>query len=646
MKILYNEDFKDFPLEELPYDKGHTALGEYHSIINEGYFGNWYDPICNHQWRSQDGSWIITNYDNKRFLTQNRGDYCFDSFKSVSSLLIIKDTFYSEYNLSVKIRSLDIRQFVGVVFSYITSRNYYSVSFKENMIRLYYRNQEDIKIISEANFDFDEYELYDFKIHVGKNVEVFINGILILEGSIDYKHAKCGIIAKGASRFTDFIISMGDNDYENHLKIKKEIHEKLTIKQKEYAPVKLMHKINLKNGGSARQFRIAHKENGEIFFIFAQHQKMIMRDSYAQISCLSAIDLSGNIMWQIGESNNSNNNTQISCDLPFQVSDINNDAKDELIYSRDFYVYIIDAETGKEIKKMKTPKSDDLFGLYPYSRLNVDAIRVADFRGLGYQGDFIIKDRYKNVFAYDGDFNLLWRYNLKNTGHFPYIYDFDGDGFDEMFVGYSYVDHDGTIKWSLPIDSDHTDEIIYINTLESEPKRLYLASGNEGFNICNMDGSIYKHNEIGHAQRISIAKYDKNKEGLQICVTSFWGANDIIYMFDAHGNKLCEKEMECNGNVITPVAYDGNNVLILSSSFLGLLDSKFDSVVKFPNDGHPTLCADAIDIDNDGISEILLWDQYNMYIYKSSEFKTNVKYEKYPDNAMSNYRGEFLKNIE
>ena len=41
MKYLIDENFKDFPLNELPYDKFHTALGEYHHIEYDGYFGGY-----------------------------------------------------------------------------------------------------------------------------------------------------------------------------------------------------------------------------------------------------------------------------------------------------------------------------------------------------------------------------------------------------------------------------------------------------------------------------------------------------------------------------------------------------------------------------------------------------------------------------
>ena len=42
MKSIYllKEDFKDFPIGEFPYDKNHSAMGEYHFVQYPGYYGN------------------------------------------------------------------------------------------------------------------------------------------------------------------------------------------------------------------------------------------------------------------------------------------------------------------------------------------------------------------------------------------------------------------------------------------------------------------------------------------------------------------------------------------------------------------------------------------------------------------------------
>ena len=647
MKLIINEDFKDLDLNEFPYDKAHSALGEYHHIIQNGNYGNWYDPIPLHQWRSLDGSWLVTSDGNKRYMEQNRGDNTKGAFENVYCCLVHNQKIYADFTLEFNIRLFELNHFCGMAFSYITSRNYYAVGLRENNISLYKRHEENFDIVDSYDFALDDLKTYNIKIILHDNiVNVLLDDKNVLNGNLDFKYgSRVALVSKSACRYSDIKLYMDESEYEKHNDRIKANNELLESKRAKYPKLECIKKIDLKSFGSGRQLRIANVE-GKTIFLLAQHHKRMIRDSFARLSCLTAFDIDGNVLWCLGEANNSIDNTLISCDLPFQIADVNNDGKLEVIYSMDFEVVIADLLTGSIIKKMPTPvvKDDPLMAYHPFYRLNVDAIRVADFKGLGYKGNFIVKDRYRNVWAYDENMELMWRYNHKNTGHFPYIFDFDGDGKDEMLVGYDLIDHDGKMIFSLPMNSDHTDEIIYARLHKDHPKRLILASGNEGMNIVNLDGTIYKHNEIGHAQRISVAKYDNNIEGLQICATAFWGSDGIICMYDYDGNLLHEMEQRSNGNIITPVNYDGKHILALLHSGLdgGLIDYELDKVVLFPNDGHPTLCCEAFDIDNDGIDEIICWDLNNMWIYKANEYSKPIEYDKYPNEGFSNYRGEYL----
>lgn len=651
MKILFHEDFKDLELAEFPYDRGHTALGEYHYLKQKGTYGNWFDPISLHQWRSMDGSWLVTSRNSKRYLEQNRGDNSTGAFKNVYCCLVHKERLYAAFELEFNLRLFELKEYCGMAFSYITSRNYYAIAMNGKRISLYRRYQEDFTEFCGMDLEFDDLKTYNIRIALDSNETiVYLDGIKILQTKSLLKlGASIACVAKSACRYSDIIVSMQDEEYQLHLKSKQLEEKRISEKRAIYPKLKCIHKIDLKNFGTGRQLRIA-MVNGKPIYAMAQHQKRMIRDSFARLSCLTVFDENGIILWQAGEANNDIDHTLISCDLPFQVADINNDGILEIIYSMDFEVIIADLCSGKVISRMPTPivANDEKVKNEPFYRLNVDAIRVADFEGLGYKGNFIIKDRYQNVWAYNHNMELMWRYNHKNTGHFPYIYDFDHDGKDEMFVGYDLIDHDGTMLFSLPMNSDHTDEIIYARLHPDHPKRLILASGNEGMNIVNLDGTIFKHNEIGHAQRISVAKYINNMDGLQICATAFWGSDGIVCMYDCDGNLLSEMEQKSNGNVITPVNYDGEHILILlhSGDDGGLMDGTLDKVVLFPKDGHPTLCCEVYDIDDDGIDEILCWNQNEMWIYKAERFSSPTLYEKYPDEGFSNYRGEYLLPLE
>ena len=644
--ILIKEDFNDFKLSELPYDKGHTALGEYHYLKYDGYIGNFYDPICLHQWRSQDGSWLITEDNGIHYLEQNRGDETKGAFINVCSTLVHKEKIYSSFKLEFNLRQFEINSYSGMAISYITSRHYYGIAIKYNEFFIFERIEENINILAKKEFKFDDSKDYKIIAFVSNKIIAKIDDIEI-SANIDFKiGSNIAFISKSLCRFSNLIVEMNDNEYQEHLNNKKREDIRLNNKKKKYPSLECIKKIKLGNNGTGRQLRIARYKN-KTYLLFAQHQKRFIRDSFAHISSLSLFEYeSGKKLWELGEANNSFDNTMISCDLPFQIADIDNDGKLEIIYAKNFEIRIIDLLT-KELKKViQTPiiYGDSNVKNEPFYRLNVDMIRVADFHGLGYKGDLVIKDRYQNVWAINLNGDILFRYHNKNTGHFPYVFDFDDDGYDELLIGYDLIDNDGKMIWSLPMNSDHTDEIIYAKLNKNEEEKFILASGNEGMNIINKDGSIYKHNEIGHAQRISVAKYDLKKNGLQIIATAFWGSDGIVCSYDSHGNLCYELEVGSNGSLVTPIMYDGINTLCLLNAGPngGLVDFSLDRVVEFPKDNHPNLTCELYDIDSDGIDEILCWDLDELWVYKANNYvKPLKKYKKYPD-MFSNYRGEYL----
>lgn len=76
-----------------------------------------------------------------------------------------------------------------------------------------------------------------------------------------------------------------------------------------------------------------------------------------------------------------------------------------------------------------------------------------------------------------------------------------------------------------------------------------------------------------------------------------------------------------------------------------MMDGEGDCVVVFPDDGHPDLCSEVINITGDARDEIILWDEQKMYIYTQDRPRTGggAEYipEKYPVYNSSNYRGEY-----
>lgn len=106
-------------------------------------------------------------------------------------------------------------------------------------------------------------------------------------------------------------------------------------------------------------------------------------------------------------------------------------------------------------------------------------------------------------------------------------------------------------------------------------------------------------------------------------------------------------ENELNGNLLTPVNWtgDGQDFILLNADVKrgGMIDGNGIQVVKFPDDGHPTLCTEAVNLLGDARDEIVTWDYNYMYIYTQDDEPMENAYKpyKYPDYNASNYRGEY-----
>ena len=425
--------------------------------------------------------------------------------------------------------------------------------------------------------------------------------------------------------------------------------------------MKLLKKIDLRNFGTGRQVRFGHLlGNGEYQIVLAQCQKRVNRDAYGTISCLTAIDLDGNVLWRYGEPTSNTEIGTISADMPMQIYDIDGDGYDEVITAKNFEIFILDGRNGKVKKHARAPYSTaeedgTIIGvpdkIYAFDRINPDGIRICNFRGLDKPRDILIKDRYCRVYALNDDLEVMWHYQSdKNTGHFPFAIDINGDGHDELLVGYNMLDCNGNRIWTMPVKEDHIDEIVpgmFVSGPHKGKKYFACVAGKEGFLISDWEGNLLKKDGIGHAQRVSTGNYCPDKPGYEMVVVNFWGHQGIIYFYDSEGNPVWEMENELNGNLLTPVNWIGNgrDFILLNADVEkgGLIDGNGVQVVKFPDDGHPTLCAEAINMYGDARDEIVTWDYNSMYIYTQDDSPELNVYEpvKYPDYNASNYRGEY-----
>ena len=659
--VLSNEDFQDFPIGEFPYDKDHTAMGEYQYVVEDGYHGNWVDMVCNYTYNGTGPTWLITERDGRHFMEsmrieKNRPHRMFPTLETGKHQ-------WKDYEVSVSVRRLSQKGMAGLVFSMnhsIDTLVFYLDG--KDKVAVAYRHKEEVHVLKEVSFPHGCDQEYRLKVDCdGRIAKVYVDDqeLFRVENDLVARGGKVGITADCPSRFADFKVCVSEKTKQEIDMAELAVKEAETEEMKKHPKMKLWKKIDLKNFGTSRQIRFGHLTGtDEWYVVLAQMQKRICRDAYGFISCLTAIDLEGNVLWQLGEpSDKTEEQGKVSADMAFQVYDIDGDGRDEVIVGWDFEIRILDGRTGNIKKSAKTPFSDDddadLIGVpyqtYAFERINPDGIRICNFRGKERPADILIKDRYCRIYALDEDLNVMWKFKSPtNTGHCPLPIDIDGDGKDELLVGYKLLDSDGQMLWSYPISEDHTDEIVAGKWMPGEDEGHFACvSGTEGFFIGDFYGNIVARDMIGHAQRVSIANYCPEREGREIVVTNYWGHQGVIFLYDCYGNQIWEMENEMNGNILAPVNWDGDGTeLILTNADAkkgGLLNGRGVRAVEFPDDGHPVLCCESLDLTGDERNELVVWDYHSMYIYTQDDCPKEQTYHpvQFPIYNASNYRGEY-----
>ncbi|TCT13109.1 hypothetical protein EDC18_10972 [Natranaerovirga pectinivora] len=652
--VLQKEDFSDFKIGDFPYDPDHSAMGEYHYYPPKGYRGNWYSNLADYGLKGP--MWLIVKDGNQKAMESQVMELV---RPWAWNMLVTGNESWDDYILEADIKMLNSNIQSGLAFRYQNSRCFYGVCFEEGKIKAIMRNHEDyVELVSES-FVLQKDKKYSVKV-IGKdnNFSVYIDDKLVLEFNDNtYATGKVAIFAKGPTQFSNLSVSCTKESYEKLLQKKNQEALALEEERKKYPQPKLWKTIDLKDFGAGRNIRFGDLTgDGQCDVIIAQCQKRVFKDRYGHISCLTAFDLEGNIIWQIGEPNPEHG--YISADLPFQIADIDMDGKNEVIVSIDFKLMILEGSTGKVKMSIDTPISDDPmetlysgvpFDQYAFDHVNVDCIRICNFTGKEKPTDILIKDRYNRLWAYDNQLQFLWKYHDGITGHFPFTKDINGDGKEEMVVGYNLVDSNGKKIWTLPVETDHTDEIL-IGPLDptKDEDIIGMVSGDEGFILCDLEGKILLKELIGHAQRISAGNFRPEEKGYEIAITTYWGSQGIVMIYNGKGERLYSFEPGTDGNMITPVNWtgDGQDLILLNGNVEkgGMIDGYGRRVVTFPDDGHPDLCAEVIDLTGDCREEIVLWDKEKMYIYTQDNEISQEKIcdkEKYPHYNGSNYRGEF-----
>ncbi|MBN1131177.1 MAG: hypothetical protein JXA71_19460, partial [Chitinispirillaceae bacterium] len=374
------------------------------------------------------------------------------------------------------------------------------------------------------------------------------------------------------------------------------------------APV-LLKTVDISAAGTGKRMLLGDVTgDGRLEMVMMQADKMD-DDRYIghEVNCLTVYTVDGTRLWQKG---NPSAGGAAGSDIAAQVYDIDQDGWNEVLACMNGRFRVFDGKTGTE--KYSFP--------YPHQNAH-DCIIIANVTGTPKPQDIILKDRYNQIWAMDRTGKQLWTYR-GNTGHFPWPFDFDKDGREEIICGFDYLTPDGKKEWSMD-QSGHAD-CIWVGDIDQNPANgTEIAVGGDDVTVYRQNGSLFwRNNQPVEPQNIAIGDFLHDQQGLEIGgqdrVDRGTPGSEAIFVLSSTGKTSYYQTRSGWGSI----AYWCQNWDGIGSDHImiwrgperpALYDGKIQKVASF-NEGYMMTG----DLNGDGRDEIITFTESNAYIYSSS----------------------------
>jgi rhamnogalacturonan endolyase len=640
--VLLDDDFSGLRLGSMMDPVG--AHTEYHYLPHAMQRGNW--AVSAFKSYGSQRAWRVIEEDGGRVMLQAyQNDLAY-----THPMLVAGDPQWGNYRVTAELAPGAGKGRSGIVFHCRNDRCYYFCGVDGpraalKMVRdgtAFHTPFEKVLAEKPCSWTAGQYLAVQIDVNDSRISAKLGDGAVLEAQDSTYPLGGIGLMSDVPTRFRHIKVTTTAVEKE---RLSKRIADREREQQRLQAanprPV-VWRKIDTEGFGVGRNLRFGDLNNdGRIDLLIGQVVHHGPKDRNSELSCLTAMTFDGTRLWQIGRPNQWND--RLTNDVGFQIHDLDGDGRTEVVYCTGMEIIVADGASGRTKYKAKTPDTprDTMPPYDGFPRILGDCLYFCDVRGTGRPQDIIIKNRYSHFWVLNDRLEVLWDAAC-TTGHYPYACDVDGDGKDEIAIGYSLFDHDGKLLWTLDKQlQDHADGVAIVRFKPDADLRLLCAASDEGMFFTDMQGRVLKHHYIGHVQNPTIANFRDDLPGLEAVSINFWGNQGIVHFYDADGNIYHDFEPCQHGSMCLPVNWTGSSeeyfVLSAGAEEGRLFDGRGRCVVKFPADGHPEMCNAVLDLTGDCRDEIVVWDPFELWVYTQHDNPKPGRLYKPVRNALYNY---------
>ncbi len=375
-------------------------------------------------------------------------------------------------------------------------------------------------------------------------------------------------------------------------------------------------KIDITAAGGGKGLLGDINGDGRMEVVFVQADSGI-DDRYVphEITAVTAYALDGTLLWQVGDATGTPGG--FGSDFPAQIYDYDGDGKLEVLCVMKDRFLVLDGSNGSVKKDYALPDPDAH-----------DCIIIANLTGGPRAKEIILKNRYFKMWAMSENFEVLWTHE-GNIGHFPWAYDINGDGFDEVMAGYDCLDHNGKLMWSCHDLEDHAD-CLWVGDVNGDGKLEVCVGGSVTCLYSAAGEELWRYSDSIESQHVALGRFIESDPGL--CVAGLdrirrgdgykgqWDGKDGMFMIDSRGNGVWKEERTTKGWLtIVDALYnwngDGKDYILAYRRGGGLCPALYNGsgerLVEFELDGYVLHG----DLFNRGIEDVITYNKDTACIY-------------------------------